>query len=39
MRRNGWEDGELVIEPEAARASRARLERFGPLWQSFRRED
>ena len=35
----GWENGELVIEPEAACTSRARLEKLGPMWRSSRRED
>jgi hypothetical protein len=31
-----WQGGELIIEPKAARASRARLESLGAMWQTPR---
>jgi hypothetical protein len=31
-----WRGGELIIEPKAARASRARLESLGAMWQTPR---
>ncbi len=33
----GWHGDELIIEPKAVRANRARLEKLGTLWQSPRR--
>lgn len=35
----GWESGKLIIEPEAVRENRARLERMGALWQRPRPTD